>query len=188
MNISSAQLMKLLASGVRPAESPCQPTSAAGSASEAFADLLKKAQDGGLASELPVTLGSDAEGVLLDDGQLARLSIAADQLEAAGVRTALVSIDGQQLLLDVRARQIVSRATSQNGITGGIDGVLDLGDARSDPAIAGAQQSPGGAGTVPGFGGKSGALGLPSAALSGNQDVLKLLAGLAKQPAAEQSG
>lgn len=188
MNISSAQLMKLLASGVRPAESPSQPTSAAGSASEAFADLLKKAQDGGLASELPVTLGSDAEGVSLDDGQLARLSIAADQLEAAGVRTALVKIDGKQLLLDVHAREVIGPATATNGITGGIDGLLDLGDARTDPALAGAQQSLIGAGTAPQFGAKAGVLGLPSAALSGNQDVLKLLATLVKQPAAAEGG
>ena len=188
MNISSAQLMKLLASGVRPAESPCQPTSASGIASDAFADLLKKAQDGGLASDLPVTLDTEAAGLSLDEGQLARLSIAADQLEAAGVRTALVNIDGQQLLLDVHARQVLGRASSTHGITGGIDGVLDLGDARSDPALPGAQQSLASAGIAPRFGAKAGALGLPSAALSENRDVLKLLAGLAKQQADSQSG
>lgn len=180
MNISSAQLMKLLASGVRPADGNGQSTSSVGSASQAFADLLKQAQDGGLASELPVTLGSDAEGISLDGGQLARLSIASDQLETSGIRTALVKIDGQQLVLDVHARQVTGRAEASNGITGGIDGVLDLGDARSGGTAANAQQSPVGTDIAPSFGAKKASLGFPSSSLSGNQDVLNLLASLAK--------
>ncbi len=179
--------MKLLASGVRPADGNCQSTSAVGSASQAFADLLKQAQDGGLASELPVTLGADAEGISLDDGQLARLSIASDQLESAGVRSALVKIDGQQLLLDVHARQITGRAEASNGITGGIDGVLDLGDARSDIAPSIAQSSPIRTDVASSFGAKKAPLGFPSSSLSGNQDVLNLLASLAKPTAGTTS-
>jgi hypothetical protein len=180
MNISSAQLMKLLASGVRPADGSCTSAAPAGTASTAFADLLKQAKQGGLASELPVTLGSNAEGITLDEGQMARLSLAADQLETAGVRTALVSIDGQKLMLDVHARQIIGRATTENGITGGIDGVLDLGDARNLDASGGAQQSLGSAGTALPLGAKFGALPVPSATLAGNPDILKLLAGLSQ--------
>lgn len=129
MSMSAIQLLRQLSSGVRPPGVSATPKT--GIEQTSFTDLLKKAQSGELVSKTPVTIASDAE-IALSDDQLARLSFAADKLEAAGVRTALVSIDGQKLLLDISSRQVLGAATSAEGVYSGIDGVLDLGDARSD--------------------------------------------------------
>ena len=139
MTTAATQLLRLLASGIQPASaSAVQPGSAP--ASSPFADLLKQARAGTLESELPVTIAGDAQdaNVTLSEDQLASLSLAADKLEAAGVRNALVTIDGQRLILDVHLRQITARAAGDNGIVAGVDGVMDLGDLRSaqpSPAI-----------------------------------------------------
>jgi hypothetical protein len=95
----------------------------------------------------------------------------------SGVRTALISIDGKQLVLDVHSRRVTGIAQQQNGIVSGIDGAMDLGDARPQDAIAlaTAQNALSGAGTAQ-IG--TGRLGLPAAALGGNSSVAKLLAGL----------
>lgn len=129
MSANSIQLLRQLSSGVRPPGVSAAPKPDVAQAS--FTDLLKKAQSGELVSKTPVTLASDAE-ISLSDDQLARLSFAADKLEAAGVRTALISIDGKKLLLDVSSRQVLGAATSAEGVFAGIDGMLDLGDARAD--------------------------------------------------------
>jgi len=141
----AAQLLRLLGSGVQPAaHSAAKAAATAGQAS--FADLLRQAREGTLTSNRPVTPGPDA-GVNLSDDQLARLSLAADKLESAGVRTALVSIDGQKLILDVQQRQVTGAAKCEDGVISGVDGAIDLGDLR------GAAQTPApGAGTAPSAG------------------------------------
>ncbi len=99
-----------------------------------FASLLKSAQDGTLRSSLPVTIASDA-GVSLSDEQLARLSLATDKAEAAGVKKALVVVGGQQLTLDVQTRTITGHAHATDGVLPGVDGVIDL-DAVAQQASA----------------------------------------------------
>ena len=90
-----------------------------------FADLLKRARDGTLSSTRPVTI-EEGSGVTLSDDQLARLSLAADRAEAAGLRKALVMIDDQRVIIDVQQRTVIGAANTQSGVLEGIDGVLDL--------------------------------------------------------------
>jgi len=186
MNATSSQLLKLLSSGIQPGALPfTSGLGAAGIAGTPFADLLKQAQSGAIASQLPVTINASAQsaGIQLNDGQLARLAQAADKLETAGVRTAMVSIDGQNLVLDVHARQITGSAQAQNGIVSGVDGVIDLGDLRSLGGLAvGAAQAA--AGAAAGLGGTLASalsnfqLGPPSAGLAQNASLTQLLAQL----------
>lgn len=132
-----------------------------------FAELLDRAKDGSLGSARPVTVESDS-GVTLDAGQSLRVSLAADRAEAAGLRQALVLIDGQSLLLDVNQRQITGRAKSANGVVAGVDGVIDLGGAKGGAGASGgiiAGEKTGGplAGSSAALSSlKSGALGNPS--------------------------
>jgi len=107
------------------AQSAPQQTQSAGIQPGEFADLLQRARDGTLASNRPVTI-EDGQGLNLNEAQLARLSLAADRAEAAGLRKALVMIDDQRVILDVQQRTIVAASASDSGVLDGIDGVLDL--------------------------------------------------------------
>ena len=89
----------------------------------AFAELLAQARSGKLSSSLPVTIDPSSD-VQLSEEQLGRLSLAADRLEAAGVRTALVVLDGRKLILDVHQRSV--RPAADSALIDGVDGVLDL--------------------------------------------------------------
>ncbi len=131
MDVSSAQLLKLLGSGVLPPGVNAAPRSSVEQAS--FADLLNRARQGTLGSARPITVSDDI-GVTLTDDQQARLSLAADQLETAGVRVAMVSIDGQKLILDVTQREITGIAPA-DGPVPNIDGAIDLGDLRPPPEL-----------------------------------------------------
>lgn len=172
MDIGATQLLRMLGSGVRPMSGPADGGAGGAAAPVSFANLLQQAREGSLTSAAPVSIAHDA-GVECSEDQLARLSLAADKLEAAGVRSALINIDGQQLVLDVHLRQVIGPAKANNGLIAGIDGVMDLGDARS------ASQT--GAGTAP-----AGTAGAQSAGLlqsagglaARNQSLLKLLAEL----------
>jgi hypothetical protein len=130
MTSDAAGLLKMLASGVRPAGVAVPGTTprAAGIESGQFAELLSKARAGELGSNRPVTIDSDAAGSMkLTDDQLAKIALAADKAEAEGVRTALVVLDDQQVLLDVSSRTVTSAARLGNGaVLGGVDGVINL--------------------------------------------------------------
>lgn len=138
MNTSPAHLLRRLGSGVRP-DGAAPPAGPAPVESAGFADLLRRARSGELTSKLPVEIDPGA-GVTLTDDQLTRVAAAADQAEAAGVRTALLTIDGQRLLLDVHSRRITGPAPADSAVLPGIDGVVDAGDLRragpADPAQA----------------------------------------------------
>ncbi|MBY0310462.1 MAG: hypothetical protein K2W85_00175 [Phycisphaerales bacterium] len=170
MNVSSAQLLKMLGSGVLPPGVSTPPKTGVEQAS--FADLLNRAREGTLGSAQPVTIGDNA-GVTLNDEQLARLSLAADQLESSGVRTALINIDGQKLIMDVSQREI-SGVAPASGPVPGIDGMIDLGDARTPASIAlpGAPTPP--IGTVQ----PSGPNLQPPSTIPQNSTLLQLLADL----------
>ena len=133
MDNASINLLRQLASGIRPAalgENGGTPAGGAAANIEAgqFAELLKQAQSGELASSRPVTIENDC-GVKLSDDQLAKVSLAADKAEVAGIRSAVVFIDGQALKLDVANRTVTGPADLSSGVLSGIDGVINLSPA-----------------------------------------------------------
>ena len=139
-----------------------------------FAELLRQASDGNLPTKLKVSVQSGA-GLSLSDAQLARLSAGADRAEAAGLRTALVLIDGQRLVMDVHSREITGKAADAGGVVGGVDGLIDLGNAVVG-GVGGAA-APGGAGVAPSTQFPRPLIGLPSG-LTGNASLARLLQGV----------
>lgn len=179
MTIDPVQLLKHLAHGSAPG------ANTAGSApieSSSFADLLESARNGELSKNAPITVDPDVTASLTDD-QLAALSFAADKAEAAGIRTALVRVGGQQLVLDVASRRITASATAESGVIAGVDGVLDLDQQQHStppqglfgplvlrtetPTSGGSSRSPQ-------------SLALPGAGTLENPSLARLLAGLNK--------
>ncbi len=130
MNGDSVSLLKMLNSGVRPPGLDVTTAKPAATGIEAgqFAELLNKARNGELSSNQPVTVSSDAgSSVKLSEDQLAKIAVAADKAEAAGIRKALVVLDDQQLILDVEARSITGAAKLGSGsVLSGVDGVINL--------------------------------------------------------------
>lgn len=126
-NVSNqaVQMLRQLASGVRPVGAAA--TTAAGAVQPGdFSALLKQAQAGELTSSTPVTVAPDA-GVKLSEDQLAQVSLAADKAEAAGIRTAVVLLEGQAVMLDVGDRTITGPAQFGDGrVLTGVDGVINL--------------------------------------------------------------
>ncbi|MBX3403546.1 MAG: hypothetical protein KF699_09070 [Phycisphaeraceae bacterium] len=134
MTIDTAQMLRQLAAGGAPPGVQASSGAAAAHRTNegAFAELLKRARDGTLSSNRPVSV-EKAAGLALSEEQLARLSLAADRAEAAGLRTALVLIDDQRLILDVHQRSIIGAATPEHGVLDGIDGVIDLANVLAPP-------------------------------------------------------
>lgn len=124
MQLTANNLLKALASGVQPVGTPA--ALPPGIEHCSFADLLKQAREGGIAPKLPVTIDPDS-GASLSEQQLADLALAADKAEAAGIRTALVTVGSQRLILDVPSRTITGAAGAASGVLSGIDGLIDLG-------------------------------------------------------------
>jgi hypothetical protein len=94
-------------------------------ASASFASLLQQAREGTLRTGEDVTIDPES-GVKLSADDLARITMAADKAEAAGVRTAMVLVGDQRLLLDVASRAILGPASIGSEVTSGVDGVIDL--------------------------------------------------------------
>lgn len=105
-------------------------------AQASFAELLSQARDGTISTNAPVSIDPGVEASFNDD-QMARLSLGADKAEAAGLRTALVLMDGQRLVMDVHSRRITGVAETKGGVVTGVDGVLDLGNAGTAGAAGG---------------------------------------------------
>lgn len=129
MTLNPADMLRRLAAGIGPAAGarPVTPVAPARSATGleklGFADLLNKARAGELQTSLPVTV-DEGVGAELSADQLARLAKAADRAEAAGLATALVQLDGQNLLLDVQQRRVTGVVDSTRSVASGIDGVI----------------------------------------------------------------
>jgi hypothetical protein len=124
----STELLKLLGSSARIGlgrGGPGLPTGGAGIEHADFSAMLKKAQTGAIASQLPVTIESGAN-VALTDEELAGLSLVADRAEAAGVRTALVMFPDKSVVLDVHTRQVKSAADVNSDVLTGVDGVVRI--------------------------------------------------------------
>ncbi len=120
-----ANLLSRLASGVLP-PGVDRGTSIADASATGFASLLAKAREGGISSGRDVTVGAGLS-MTLSDQDVARLSAAADVLEAAGATQAMVVLNGQALHLDVSGRLITQvHDTSDAGVVTGIDAFLDL--------------------------------------------------------------
>lgn len=138
MTTSAAQLLQRLTGiGAGTAASGKSAGAPAGSAPSAvpstnaaadFAKLLGKAAQGQAVSNLPVTV-SPRSGIELTGEQLSRLGPAADKAAAAGLQTALVTIDGKSLLMDVQSRQVTAAAQPTERAITGIDGVVAVPDA-----------------------------------------------------------
>ncbi len=129
----TAMLRQLGQSARINAPSNAQPAGSTGVQSGEFSDLLSRARNGTLSSNKPVTVKADA-GLKLSEDQLARLSLAADRAEAAGLRKALVTIDDQRVILDVQQRTVLGNAGTLDGVLDGIDGVIDLSGSLVPPA------------------------------------------------------
>lgn len=122
------QLLRALGSGVRgPGPASTQPK--ASDPKVAFEELLRQARAGEIETGAPVSVARGA-GVELSADQLARLSAAADKLEAAGATRALVLMDGRALVLDVATRTVAGVMPMDPGRpVVGVDAVLRLSDA-----------------------------------------------------------
>ncbi|MGE3106844.1 MAG: hypothetical protein AB7G11_05065 [Phycisphaerales bacterium] len=136
MTSESSQLLKMLGSGVR--AGPCSTTPAPANIDSApFAELLKQAESGDLATHRRVCVESSA-GIELTEAQSLALSAAADRAEAAGIRKALVMLDDQAFVLDVSTRSITGKAQFNQGVLSGIDGVMKISSTTQGGAAPGA--------------------------------------------------
>lgn len=126
MTGSPTDLLRMLGLASRPVSGA--PAKASGPTTDIagadFQALLQKAQEGSISSGREISIASDA-GVKLDEGQLARLSVAADRAEAAGAKAAVVLIDGMAVKLDVMSRTVTGASDAAGAsVWTGIDTVL----------------------------------------------------------------
>lgn len=161
MKIDPNTLLKALGNGIKLPGLPGGAAAVPGIEQVSFSDLLKQARDGGLTTKLPVTVDPDS-GIALTDEQLASLSIAADKAEASGIRTALVMVGDQRVILDVARRTVVGAASAEAGVLAGVDGVIDMGSGAVTKSA-------------------SGGLTPLNTSIQSNTDILKLLAELEEQ-------
>lgn len=93
-----------------------------------FGELLDRAMGGALGSGRQVELMHDA-GVSLTPDQIGRVSAAADRAELAGMRRAMVQIDGMELVVDVPMRRVMGPAEADaQGVISGVDGIVRVPD------------------------------------------------------------
>lgn len=126
-NLSGSRLLGLLGSGVQPGALR-DPGPRATIAGASFDDLLRRADLGAISSGLRVKVDKEA-GVELSEAEVAALSAAADRAAAAGMRRALVMLDGKSVVLDVGSRTVTGKAEFSGGVLAGIDGVINLATA-----------------------------------------------------------
>lgn len=136
---NSSELLRILGAGARiggvEGRIGAQP-GPAGIEHADFSALLKKAQSGGMASRLPVTIEKGAN-VSLSEDELAGLAAVADRAEAAGVRSAVVMFPDKAILLDVHTRSVKGAADITSDVLAGVDGVIRI-PAAGDPKARGA--------------------------------------------------
>lgn len=165
MGTNGVDLLRSLASGIRPDGAPLSAPAASGDRARGpdFGAMLDQARRGELRTGVPVAIEPGLELSLSDD-QRSALAVAADKAEAAGASHALVLLDDLTLVLDVTARQVVDTAdlATQN-VLGGIDAVVRADS--SDPERTG-----------------GGARG-PSSGLVGNASLLEALSRIDNQRA-----
>lgn len=133
MSLQPADLLRRLASGVRPGADAPASSGAAPIESTGFSELLRAARAGELRSERPLSLAKGAEGKL-SENQLERLAVAADAAEASGSRRLLAVIDGNAVTIDIDSRTVHSvTADYTSKVLSDVDSVVFL---PSDPAAS----------------------------------------------------
>lgn len=109
MTTSPAEMLRMLASGVRPdgalARGGSTPVEG-----QAFAELLAGVRSGKVTSGREVTVSGGADVSLTPD-QMQRLSVAADAAEARGVARLLAVVDDKAVVLDVASRTIEAQVS-----------------------------------------------------------------------------
>ncbi len=148
MSIDSNALLRTLGSNISGAITGAGHTSSAKTSGGLdFAKLLASARAGDIHSGIKVTSARDAN-VSLSDGQLQRLSAAADLAEANGISRGLFMIDGKNVVMDVGNRTIIGEVSAeQAGVVAGVDGVINVPTA-ADSASANVGTSTSGLSTI----------------------------------------
>ena len=147
MTIDPSQLLRQLEPAVRPGfSSPTVAPARPGFADQSFQQLLTLASRGEIESGRQVQLAFEPKESL-DDGQLSRLSTAADRAEASGAKRAMMLIDGRGLVLDVEQRTIDAELSggAESRFAGGIDAAVyvpSLDEQETEPLRPPAAQMP----------------------------------------------
>jgi hypothetical protein len=124
-------LIRVGAGLLSPSKAKVPPASPDGS----FAHLLRKAEQGELASGREVTVGKGVDLKLAKE-QVSRLSAAADRAEASGAMNVMVLMDGMALKLDVQNRTIIAKADAAPGqVMTGVDAVVSLDQGENAPSF-----------------------------------------------------
>lgn len=136
--IHSADLLRLLGSGVRPVGPASGASGAALTPSAPFADILSAARSGGIESGREVRYAKGSIGAA-DARTLAALSRAADAAEASGATRLLAVSGGRAFTIDLTTREIVGERSSQTtdpagALFTGVDAVAVLPDDRAESA------------------------------------------------------
>lgn len=147
-----------------PENTPGLAGSATATGAPAFAELFRQAQRGEVASGLNVSVSPRLK-VDLSPQQLQRLSLAADKAQAAGLRHALVLIDGVPLKLDVVSRTVTEVVNPSESVVRGIDGFVAVADANAEAA-----------------GQETGVLPLPEGQIGGPESLKQLISTLKGRP------
>lgn len=114
MNASGAQLLRQLASGIRPDSATSSPARIQLDGAT-FSDLLARVRRGEVTSGIPLTIDPRAD-VSLSTPQLERLSIVADAAEAAGLNSVVAGIDGIAVRIDVQDRIVTQGPADLEGV------------------------------------------------------------------------
>ncbi len=177
MTTSPAEMLRMLASGVRPDGASAR----AGNApveGQAFAELLAGVRAGKVTSGREVTVSGSAE-ISLTPEQLQRLSVAADAAEARGVARLLAVVDDKAVVLDVASRTIEAQvAWPSDALQTDIDAVVVVPQ-NGDGALERLFESAGNAASAL----TRGVMGLPGLDTIRNQSVVDLVSSLG--PAAD---
>lgn len=127
MTTTSADMLRLLGSGIRPTGAPAasQPQPIEGSS---FSELLAGVQKGEVTSGQQLSIKKTIDATLTTS-QLERLSTAADAAEASGASRVLAVIDNQAVTIDVASRTIEDITPWAPGsVTTDVDAVMMIPD------------------------------------------------------------
>jgi len=129
MNISSADLLRVLGSGL---QQKIESATKSSHAMQNFAGLLESARKGDVQTGLPVEIVNGAD-VTLSQETLDKIAAIVDRAHAAGA-TRIVVLDGEQALdVDVLSRRVLGKVNLHDGhIMTEIDGVARLSGDNAD--------------------------------------------------------
>jgi len=152
MAIDPTQLLRKLEPAVRPTGSPATTRRPhAPFEKQSFDQLLTMVSSGSVNGGKPVMIDPHADlKDELDDGQLDRLTCAADMVEASGARRAVMLIDGRGLILDVSGRRLTAELSVEPASQLiNIDAAVYVAGEDETSAISGAPPAFPGSGLIP---------------------------------------